>query len=185
MKVAIHQEYGLTAILAGACLFLLVFVLSEWLIINYRFTPQEIVDVDSGNPFEAIKVGEFSLDPQDSFTEIAERPLFFTDRKPRENEPDDAIGSNIAVASKKLNAKLMGVYTTAEGMTALVLDSKGKYNRVREGDDIEGWEVRELFEDRVIFVAGNANEELKLRKPRSKKALRPSTKSRIKKRQKK
>ncbi len=185
MKVAIHKEYGLTAILAGCCLFLLVFAFLEWVVINYRFGPPEIVDTNSGNPSEPIKVGKFSLDPQETFIEIVERPLFFTDRKPKEDEPEGVISPNVAVVSKKLNAKLMGVYTTAEGMTALLLDSKGKYDRVREGDFVEGWEVRELFEDRVTFVAGNSNEELKLRKPKPKKALRPSRKSRVKKRSKK
>ncbi len=186
IKVAIHQDFRLTAVLGGACLFLLVLALIEWVIINYRSTPEEIVALKSGSLSTNIKVGEFSLDPEDNFSEIVERPLFFTDRKPREDEPEIATSPDVANAPKKLNAKLMGVYTTAQGLTALVLNSKGKYNRVREGDDVEGWEVRELYEDRVIFAAGNSNEELKLRKPKPIKALsRPPKKSRIQRRAKK
>ena len=185
-KFAVHQDYGLTAILAGACLFLLVFALIEWVFISYRSTPEEIVALNSGNLSADVKVGEFSLDPQDIFSETIERPLFFADRKPREDDPDNVESPDIAVVAKKLNATLMGVYTTDEGLTALVLNSKGRYYRVREGDDVDGWEVSELYEDRVVFAAGKANEELKLRKPKPKRSLsRPSKKSRIKKRPKK
>lgn len=192
MRVAsIHAGYGLTVILAGTSVLLLLFSIVEWSVINNRLEPGKIGtgnDANSSITSTRIDREGFSLAEQESFTEIVERPLFLEDRKPLEDQPEDPGDSPLDIIATKLGAKLMGVYSSEEGLIALILRSDGKYSRVIEGDEVDGWLVKQMHADRIVFAQGNSTEELKLHKPRPKKstrATRNSRKSKTAKRRKK
>ena len=182
MRVAnIREGYGLTVVLAGSSVLLLLFAVVEWIVINNRPEPGKIGTGPVANPSITSKRTNrenFSLAEQDSFMKIVERPLFLEDRKPLEDQLEDPDDSLQDIVATKLAAKLMGVYSSEEGLIALILDSNGRYSRVIEGDEVNGWLAKQMHADRIVFTQGNSTEELKLHKPKPKKSTRSTRNNR-------
>jgi type II secretory pathway component PulC len=112
----------------------------------------------------------FSLKALDEYAEIVERPLFQEGRRPGKASTEDSS----APAHTPFNFKLMGVIVTPRDRTALLLDAKNKYKRVRPNALVGGWRVVEIGTDRVILQQGEEVRELPLLKPKPKLAASPS-----------
>ncbi|AFL74777.1 type II secretion system protein N [Thiocystis violascens] len=102
---------------------------------------------------------------RDSYASIVERPLFRPDRKP-EPPPEEAPaaasapGTDLALDTLDLTAVMM----TPTSVSAWVKDpSQPKLRRLRLGDEIEGWSVREILEDRVLLERQDEEYALLLR----------------------
>ena len=67
-----------------------------------------------------------------------------------------------------LDLKLMGMIFSPTGKTALLVDPKGKYKRVKEGGVVNGWVLKELKTDRVIMQQDGEIKELPLLKVKPK-----------------
>lgn len=119
---------------------------------------------------------DFVLPNMASLLDIVERPLFIEQRRPIEDQGDDTDPALTPVMRTKMTAKLMGVYSDGAEMVALIMDAKGNYRRRRQGDDVDGWQIEKLHDDRVTMIQGGANEELILRKPKPKVMKRPKPK---------
>jgi hypothetical protein len=176
MNAALKREFIVSSILAGLCLAFGVFVLVEWSQLENRLRERksEIArPVESEVSFEKISEVDFELPVIDSYTDLVERPLFVEGRRPLEESADDALQQTDKYQGEKLRAKLMGIYSGSDGMTALILDAEGKYVRVKKQDSVNGWQVEALFPDRVTLKQGGETQELKLHKPKPKFSRKP------------
>jgi hypothetical protein len=101
-----------------------------------------------------------------AFDELVQRPLFIEGRRP----PQESAGEEgpIVKPHTPLNAKLMGVVFSPRSVTALLVDAKGKYKRVKKGGVVDDWTLVELHGDRVILEQGGERQELFLLKKRQK-----------------
>ena len=89
---------------------------------------------------------------RESYASILERPIFRPDRKP---EPPDDQPEDMPPASDKsaLDAlDLTAVLITPALVSAWIeAPGKPKPQRLRIGDDLDGWQVREIRDDRVLL----------------------------------
>ena len=165
----------MSLILAGLCAVFGVVALLEWSRLESQLRDQQsaiATPVESELSFEKISEVDFELPVIDSYTDVVERPLFVEGRRPLE-KPDDALEQTDKYQGEKLQAKLMGIYSGSDGMTALILDAEGKYVRVKKQDSIDGWQVEALFPDRVTLKQGVETQDLKLHKPKPKFSRKP------------
>ncbi|MBK5966609.1 hypothetical protein CCR95_21660 [Thiocystis minor] len=92
-------------------------------------------------------------DDRDNFASIIERPLFRPDRKP-EPPPDE---SPPATADPGTSVELDTLDLSAVMLTPMIVSAWVKdpnqpnLRRLRIGDDLEGWSVRDILEDRVLL----------------------------------
>lgn len=109
------------------------------------------------------------------YHEILERPLFFTERKPiilaeiDEAEAEQAKAQ--AVPTKNLVQILIGIINTPAGVYALFHNSRAKpdeakFLHLQQGQEVDGWYIKEIKSDRVLVSADNKDDEILLVKPR-------------------
>lgn len=94
----------------------------------------------------------FQLDPIGRYAIISERPLFSPTRRPLRT-PVIANGANGRGPTDQF--VLTGVVIIADRKLALLkVGNSGEADRVKEGETISGWQVDEIFPDRVRMSAG-------------------------------
>jgi general secretion pathway protein N len=100
---------------------------------------------------------------------IAEHPLFYPSRKPWQPPPPPAPAPPppvVAAAPSPLtNYFLVGVVLSDSMRSALVRAQADKILTLSEGQEIDGWTLKEITPERLIFTAGNATYEMIGRKP--------------------
>jgi hypothetical protein len=97
-----------------------------------------------------------AMPPLQRFSAVTERPLFSPSRQPPLQAPDDSEGawSNFALA---------GIVITPDSREALIRHGKPPtIAHLREGQNLEGWVVRSILPDRVVFAGGETLHELRL-----------------------
>jgi len=131
---------------------------------NGRWSPRpELAPPSSAPPIELpAPLPEFSLPPLDRFAATTRRPLFLATRRPVEPEQTDT-----QVAPKPaapLDVIVSGVIISEEGRFALV-QRRGSSETLRlaKGDSVDGWTVRSILSDRVVFGRDEDTEEVELR----------------------
>ncbi len=163
----------MTHLLLGLCGVLILVNGAEWAYLMYGISQsRQIVEqpVDPNIEFDRIGSHEFVLPPKESFSEIVERPLMIQGRRAvSENSAEPIIAGPASRGDMQI--RLMGVVMTPDGMTALMQDGKGAYQRLQIDGSIDGWELAEMHKDRVVLKQGGSREELKLRKPKPKEPL--------------
>jgi hypothetical protein len=93
-----------------------------------------------------------------SFMASLDRPLFSPTRKPPP-KPDAAI----AVAVDTLDdVRILGVYSGAGGGGAIVR-ADGKVRRVRPGDSVGGWSVKEVRPSELLMARGEEERSLNVK----------------------
>ncbi len=108
----------------------------------------------------------FTLPDREQYEEIIERPLMVKGRRPvSENTAQSPVN---LVTNTKMNMELMGVVMTPQGITALIKDNQGKYQRVPKDGSVDGWSVVDMQEDKVTVNQDGGSHELMLRKPKPK-----------------
>ncbi len=113
---------------------------------------------------------EFKLPDFAQYIEIAQRPLFTNDRKPRPIDPNEGVVAQPDAAPPvPLNATLLGVLIDPEHRVAILRDNaSSQVIRVREGmplpGELSGWTLQELELRKAIFDGGTqqGTAELKL-----------------------
>lgn len=169
----------LTAVfLTFAVIFLLLIALQINLGKNYRAQKlEELRNIPSaGFNVEDIPSYHFNYKVIGDYTEIVQRPLFFKSREPIIIEEIEAESAEEAKAKAKAEAledigiDLVGIIKTPEGEFALFQNPKvkshaEKFQRLAQGDEINGWQLKEIQNDRVI-IAGGEDKVLLLSKPR-------------------
>lgn len=167
------RELGqwMTLVLGGLCgAFALIAILQSLGVgSGYSLLPDKPAELEPElmQPMQQI---EFKLpDFAAQYYEIAQRPLFTNDRKPR--PIDDKAGATASTEAPPvpLNATLLGVLIDPEHQVAILRDNASStVIRVRQGmplpGDLSGWTLQELAPRKAIFDGGaqQGTAELKL-----------------------
>jgi general secretion pathway protein N len=100
---------------------------------------------------------------------IAEHPLFYPTRKPwapPPPPPPEPPPPVVAAAPSPLTDYfLVGVVLSDSMRSALVRAQANKILTLSEGQEIEGWTLKEITPERLFFTAGAATYEMTGRKP--------------------
>jgi len=104
-----------------------------------------------------------NLAPLAEYGEIGERPLFFEGRRvPDEPILPDRTPQEV-IKKQALNVGLTGIMFIDDVRYALVKDAASKSTqRLKVGDDFQGWKVVEIAEDKIVMSSGNGTEEIRL-----------------------
>ncbi len=105
--------------------------------------------------------GLVPMPPIETFDEVVERPLFFRSRRP----PDpDAAPPPEAAPTPKADFVLTGLVIVAGKERLALLQPAGSktVERVRQGQEIEGWRVVAIHADRVVLKRGETVREIRL-----------------------
>ncbi|MGQ9659785.1 MAG: hypothetical protein ACUVT0_06775 [Thermochromatium sp.] len=105
-----------------------------------------------------------SQEAKDHYVSIIERPLFRPDRRP-EPPPDAQPGPDVVQESTELSVfDLNAVLITPDIVSAWVRDpAQPKLRRLRIGDELQGWLVTGIQDDRVLFERQGRQDALILR----------------------
>ncbi len=102
----------------------------------------------------------------DVYDAIVERPLFVASRRPKqaaavESTPQPATTRTDDTASID-GIRLSAVFKSSDTLTALVELSKGVSRSVYRGDQLGGWEVIEILDDRLTLGRRGERQTLKV-----------------------
>ena len=171
----------LTRVLLGGCAVLVLVGGMMLAGLGQGNPPRDVPDrsLDDGRD-AAAQLGKFRLPELSEYAEVAARPLFNDDRRPREPDPEgpaeDLEGPGEEVAPVALNVAVKGIIITDDIKLALVQDrnSKAVY-RLREGMPMEGdqgaW-VLTRIEPRELVFEGGGDEPARVELKTHKKALK-------------
>ncbi|MGR9071699.1 MAG: hypothetical protein ACU833_01395 [Gammaproteobacteria bacterium] len=132
---------------------------------------------DSGYQIDEIPTIELMKTSIDDFADMVNRPLFVEGRRPiEEQEVGETEPENIYAG--KFEWELTGVFSTVRGLSALFLNTKARekterFAKVFVNDDLEGWKIEAIYEDRVSISRGGETQEIQLRKPKPQNAPPP------------
>ncbi|HKT20343.1 MAG TPA: hypothetical protein VJR47_19975 [Stellaceae bacterium] len=97
-----------------------------------------------------------AMPPLQRFSAVTERPLFSPSRRPPLQAADDSEGAWSSFT-------LAGIIITPDSREALIRHgSPPTIAHLHEGQDLEGWVVRSILPDRVVFAGGDTQHELRL-----------------------
>lgn len=147
----VPKLYRTSAVLGLGLWILLLSLGTEWIFLKWLNPYRPEAASVSLTPLETDKsdVPPFLLQPDTSFQQITERPLFMESRKPGAIEADTA-----PIEQKPptpLTLKLKGIVSTQGKKVALLQDAKGKYAKLKIRDKFENWQLMEISEDRVVL----------------------------------
>jgi hypothetical protein len=162
------RDYLLTALLGAIALMLALAVAVEWSVLANRsgekLQSAPVKPAPVGEP-EAAGV-DFKLPPLDRYRQMTERPVFMENRRPGVDVVE--VVPPPPPPPTPMNLKLMGIVSTPKEKTALLLDNKGKYKRLKAQDLVDGWVLVELGVDKVTLQQGDRREVLPLLKKKPK-----------------
>lgn len=151
--------------------------------LNYRNELIEKLSLSESTGFKMQEIPDYQFSNQGirDFHDIVERPLFFKVRKPITPITDKESGDG--EASEELEFLLTGVISTPKGVYCLLQnprekEHKDKFRRLEQGDEIDGWAVKEIHPDHVVMTANGKTEKIQLAKPRLKKRTPKKSKRR-------
>ncbi|QJD30695.1 hypothetical protein [Methylococcus geothermalis] len=161
----LSPDLRLSLLLAGVCAALALLLVAEWFSVDrLHHIPQVSKTVDKDNA-EKPEIGLFEFPDLGEFEEMVERPLFVEGRRP---PPEIVEEPPPPVSRTPLDLKLMGIIFSPTGKTALLVDPKGKYKRVKQGGVVGGWVLKELKTDGVVMQQDGETKELPLLKVKPK-----------------
>jgi general secretion pathway protein N len=102
---------------------------------------------------------------RDAYASVTERPLFRPQRRPPEEDPEVAEQPPETKAAVDLaGLDLSAVVITPSVVSAWVRDNKAQeLKRLRLGDELEGWAVKDIRSDRLVLERQGELNELLLR----------------------
>ncbi|MGR9053919.1 MAG: hypothetical protein ACU84J_14835 [Gammaproteobacteria bacterium] len=170
----------LIKLLGTVCSALLLVITAEWQYARYakkKLISEQHAQQASGYTDSKLPQLELLQQPEDSFSEMVNRPLFIEGRRPvfeSEDETEEA-----AVPMEKFDWQLDGVYLHEKTTMALFSNAK---NRTRQekflkkslGEEIEGWRLTGIEPGKVLLEQGGQKQELLLRKPKPTKPSPPT-----------
>lgn len=114
----------------------------------------------------------------EDYADMVERPLFFNQRRPiNYSDATSEESSGEGKALEDLTISLIGIINTPDIVYALFHNPRAKpdeskFQRFKQGDNINGRLLKEIRPDRVIVSSDSGVEEIKLAKPRVQTAAR-------------
>jgi hypothetical protein len=160
---ALILKYPLTAVLGFVCTLLLAILVSELL---FPPSPSVITPEASRTPqFPLlVKKDDFSLPPLSQFQAIIERPLFLQSRRPIPSATTET--SPTASKETRLNQySLTAVVIVPDKRLALLRSTTDKkIHKIEEGQDLQGWKLKEIKDESALFQQVNESQELQLQR---------------------
>lgn len=152
-------------------LILLVLIVVQWL---WPAQPPRIsktgdagTSVEAGADLLAKADRTLAFPEEEAYQSVKERPLFFEGRRPPSNEPVEQAQEKPELSRKQpLPKHVLSAIVMVGSEAYAILNSGGKQDaviRVRVGDDLEGWRVEQILDDRIVLKNGSEIEEKLLR----------------------
>jgi len=163
----LSSELRLSLLLAAVCAGLGLLLVGEWYSVDRMHRIPQVSKAADKAAADEPELAPFEFPDLGEFEELVERPLFVEGRRP---PPEVVEEPPPPVARTPLDLKLMGMIFSPSGRTALLVDPKGKYKRVKEGGVVGGWVLKELKTDRVVMQQDGEIKELPLLKIKPKAA---------------
>ncbi|MGB5734677.1 MAG: type II secretion system protein N, partial [Thiohalocapsa sp.] len=102
--------------------------------------------------------------PKEDYASVAERPLFIADRRPPPDEPEQEDEPEPEVLTELDGMDLTAVVITPTTVSAWIRrPNEREVQRLRLGDDFEGWMVKTIEPDRVVLERQGETDQLVLR----------------------
>jgi hypothetical protein len=146
---------------------LLCAILAAALIVELTTGDEDIAEVPPAKPQprkpeqEAETQPGFVMPPEDTYTEVSERPLFLQSRRPL--PPEMMTKEETPAEMSRAEFVLSGVILTGTlRMAFLQSQSSPKIARVEEGQEFEGWTVEAIHPNKVIMRRGQEVSEVAL-----------------------
>lgn len=164
----------LLAVVSGV---LLLVVLLEWMYFHFTHVQllEEISKVKT-EPYQADELPMIDLEQkaETSFKAMVERPLFTEGRRELISETADTEAK--AVETSLQDWKLIGIYSTDKGLTALFASTKSTADKktslkLVEGDELAGRKLLEINPDSLVLEQHGQKKVLLLRDVKPKKKI--------------
>lgn len=154
----------------GLCLI----IVGEWLYASYM-KHRLLTSISSAKlqDYKADELPEIELEkqPEENYADLVARPLFIKGRRAVDEPHPEAEQGDVKL--EIFDWQLIGVYGTKKKVSALFSRAKTKvpkdnFRKITLGDEIDGWKLADINNDRAVLKQGNKEKELLLRKPKSK-----------------
>jgi hypothetical protein len=140
---------------------------AEWKLLGGSGAPPAAVDGDRlghGRQGGEKIIPTFSLLPLRDLDEITQRPLFTPDRRPAEAAVPVAMQSALPKTPFPAHLHLQGIWSVGGAESIMLEDSQHKeFRTLHVGEEIEGWKLRSVNTDGVVFSRGGVDEAVPLR----------------------
>ena len=145
-------------VLAVICLACTLTLVSEWFYSAWQQKKalNSSVAIKETQSLDEMPVIDLLKQSEENYQDLSTRPLFIKGRR-AVIEPSKEAPQNIQITANTFDWQLNGVYTTANGLTALIV-----------GAEIDGWKLTEIKKDRILFEQNNLSKELLLQKSKPK-----------------
>ena len=170
----------LIAGLASFCIACILIIIGEWLYASWaeKTILTSLTSKDKKLSPDEMPHIELNEQPEESYVDLVARPLFIKGRKPIDEPSPEAIQN--ALVPVVFDWELNGVYTTANGLSALFSRSKTKvakdnYRKISIGAELDGWKIVEIYQDKALLKQGVQEKELLLRKIKPKDPSKKTT----------
>ena len=170
----------LIAGLASFCIACILIIIGEWLYASWaeKTILTSLTSTDKKLSPDEMPHIELNEQPEESYVDLVARPLFIKGRKPIDEPSPEAIQN--ALVPVVFDWELNGVYTTANGLSALFSRSKTKvakdnYRKIGIGAELDGWKIVEIYQDKALLKQGTQEKELLLRKIKPKDPSKKTT----------
>ena len=163
----------LISLLATICLASVLIIGAEWgfSIWAQKSTLESLTATESKSTQDEIPHIDLDKQTEESYADLVARPLFIKGRRPVEEvSVDEAQATAVAVV---FEWQLNGIFTTKKGLSAFLSkttakNNKDKYKKVAKDAELDGWQLTEIYPDKVIFTQAGQQKELLLRKIKAK-----------------
>jgi hypothetical protein len=160
---ALILKYPLTTVLGLVCALLLAILVSELL---FPPSPSVITPEASRTPQSPlpVKKDDFSLPPLSQFQAIVERPLFLQSRRPIPGATTET-SPTVSKETRLNQYSLTAVVIVPDKRLALLRSTTDKkIHKIEEGQDLQGWKLKEIKDDSVLFQQVSESQELRLQR---------------------
>ena len=163
---------------------MLLLLLAEWGLMEPSETSGDNASQISSNQ-KNIEKGlpklEMATQVIDHYSDMVESPLFIEGRKPIVE--NDGEGELVAVGEID-DLVLIGIYSVKDELVGLFSQKKAekKFSKIKVGEDISGWQLKEIKMDLVVLESKGRQKTVLLRKPR--KVLKNKKQQRVKRKNK-
>ena len=148
------------------CILLVFILVAEWMFVSRLKTSIEPIHNSQVNHNESISLpkltkGNLSID---HYQNIFEKPLFIQGRTPAMGEEVEQ-ESTVQEVKKIEDVVLVGIYSIKGDLTALFKPKKRHEKSIKkaQGDDISGWNIKEIQADKVVLDKAGKEQEMLLR----------------------
>jgi hypothetical protein len=148
---------------------IITLVLTLLIVASYFYIERRLEAAEQEVPDVALQITPAeirlsSLGNVSSYSSISDRPLFVETRK-FEVEKKPEVKVKKAPVRRTLKVQALGVAVSNEGILAVVKSqTSGKIFRLNVGDEIDGWTLQSVANQRFTFTRDNVNKVVTFKK---------------------